>query len=93
MFLFARGDGFRFFGRLIKPGEHDIAVELTRTSERPPREMRMLPDAISWEESRALARRLIEPCWEAAVAQKNQRPPDRALRFSRRPIPPVSCRS
>jgi len=81
VFLFARGQGFRFFGRLIKPGDGDIAVELTRTSERPAREMRMIPDLIPLEESRALARRLIEPYWEAAVAQKNQSAADRALRF------------
>ena len=37
VFLFARGEGFRFFGRLIKPGDRDITVELTRTSERPAR--------------------------------------------------------
>ena len=35
VFLFARGEGFRFFGRLIKPGEEEIAVEMTRISERP----------------------------------------------------------
>ena len=64
VFLFARGDGFRFFGQLIKPGDGDITVELTRTSERPMREMRMLPDPIPLEESRALARRLLEPYWE-----------------------------
>jgi hypothetical protein len=65
VFLFVRGEGFRFFGRLIKPGEADIRVELTRTSERPAHEMRMLGDAIPLEESRALARRLLEPCWKA----------------------------
>ncbi len=61
IFLFARGDGFRFFGQLIKPGDRDITVELTRTSERPAVEMRMLPDPIPPEESRALALRLIKP--------------------------------
>jgi len=81
VFLFARGQGFRFLGRLIKPGDGDVAVDLTRTSERPTREMRMLPDPIPLDESRALARRLIEPYWEAAVAQKNQSAADRALRF------------
>jgi hypothetical protein len=81
VFLFARGEGFRFFRRLIKPGEGDVTVELTRTNERPARVMRMLPDPIPLEESRALARRLIEPCWEAAVAQNNQGTADRALGF------------
>ena len=72
VFLFARAHGFRFFGRMIKAGEGEITVELTRTSERPAREMRMLPDAISRDESRALARRLIEPYWNA-VATKQAR--------------------
>ena len=39
----------------------------------------MLPEPIPQEESRALARRLIEPCWEAAVAQKDQDAAYRAL--------------
>jgi len=73
VFLFTRGDGFRFFGRLVNPSDEGIVVELTRTRERPAQEMRMLPEPIPLEESRALARRLIEPYWEAAVAQKNQR--------------------
>ena len=72
VFLFALGEGFRFFGRLIEPGEGEITVELTRISERPTREMRMLPESIPLEESRALARRLIDPYWEVAVAQKNR---------------------
>ena len=79
VFLFARGDGFRFFGRLLKLGDGDITVELTRTSERPAKEMRMLPEPIPLDESRALGRRLIEPYWEAAVAAKDSRAAGRAL--------------
>ncbi len=59
--VFARGrsfslhaEGFRFFGRLIKPGEGETTVELTRIGEQPTREMRMLPDPIPLEESRGL---------------------------------------
>jgi hypothetical protein len=74
VFLFARGYGFRFCGRLVKPGDGDIVVEVTRTTERPAREMKMLPDPIPLEESRALARRLIEPYWEG-LEKKN--PSDR----------------
>jgi Carboxypeptidase regulatory-like domain len=81
VFLFARGEGFRFFGQLIKSGDDNITVELTRTGERPAREMRMLPEAVSEAESRALARRLMEPYWQAAVAQKNSAAADRALRY------------
>jgi hypothetical protein len=71
VFVFARGQGFRFCGRLVKPGDKDIAIELTRTSEQPARVMRMLPDPIPLPESRALARRHLEPCWQAAVEQQN----------------------
>jgi Carboxypeptidase regulatory-like domain len=81
VFLFARGQGFRFFGRLIKPSEETVTVELTRRSEKPDREMRKLPEPIPQEESRALARRLIEPCWNAAVTQKNETAGYLALRF------------
>ena len=66
VFLFARGDGFRFHGQLIKATDHDATVELTRTTERPSREMKMLADPIPREEARALARRLVEPLWETA---------------------------
>ena len=69
--LFARGEGFRFFGRLVKPGDHDVTVELTRTTERPARAMRMLADPIPFEESRALARRLLEPYWKAFDEKNN----------------------
>jgi hypothetical protein len=55
-----------------KHGEREIAVELKRIGERPTREMRMLPEPIPLEESRALARRLIESYLEAAGAQKHQ---------------------
>ncbi len=85
--VFARGryfslharEGFRFFGRLIKPGEGETTVELTRIGEQPTREMRMLPDPIPLEESRALARRLIEPYWKKAVSAGNPTAARRAL--------------
>ena len=69
VFLFARSDGFRFHDKLIKPAETDVTVELTRVSERPAGEMRMLPDPIPFEESRALARRLAERLWATAGAE------------------------
>jgi hypothetical protein len=68
-FVFVRAPGFRFHGQLIKPDEADARLELTRSSERPAREMSMLPDPIPLDESRAMARRLLEPCWKA-VAEK-----------------------
>jgi hypothetical protein len=69
VFLFARGEGFRFQGQLVKPTERTVTVELTRTIERPAREMKMLPDPIPLEEPRALARRLVEPLWETAAQE------------------------
>jgi hypothetical protein len=70
VFLFARGEGFRFSGRLIKPGEGDVTVELVRKSEPPTRAMPMRPDVVSLEESRALAQQLIEPYWEGFEKKK-----------------------
>ena len=79
VFLFARGNGFRFFGRLIKPDERAITVELTRTSERPTHPMPTLADPIPLEESRALAQRLLKPYWEA-FEKKNDSDKSLALR-------------
>ncbi len=45
---------------------------MIRIGERPALELRTLPDAIPQEEWRLLARRLLEPYWEAALARKNQ---------------------
>ncbi len=68
-FVLVRGDGFRFQGQLVKASADQVTIELTRSSERPARKMRVLPDPIPIEESRALARRLVEPCWKAVAAQ------------------------
>jgi hypothetical protein len=73
VFLFARGDGFRFHGQLIRESQRDIQVELTRASEPPSREMKMLPEPIPLAESRALAQRLIEPLWKVVVEKGDDR--------------------
>ena len=52
LFLFARGEGFRFHGQMLKPGDHDVTVVLTGTTEHPQRELRKLPDPIPLDESR-----------------------------------------
>ena len=80
VFLFAHGEGFRFGGRVVKPGDHDITMELTSTNEQSSHPMRMLADPIPLEESRALARRLLQPCWDAAVEQQNSDAQVRILR-------------
>ena len=67
----SRRDGFRFHGQMIRPGEALVSVQLTRSSRRPDREMKMLPDPIPLAESRAMARRLIEPCWKAVASTED----------------------
>jgi hypothetical protein len=73
VFVFARGDGFRFHGQLLREDESEVVVELTRMSERPARAMHVLPEPIPLEESRALARRLVEPVWKAVATKGNDR--------------------
>lgn len=73
VFLFARGEGFRFHGQLVREVQRDVQVELTGLAERPAREMRMLGELIPLEESRALARRLAEPCWKVVVEKGDDR--------------------
>lgn len=73
VFLFARGDGFRFHGQLIRRDEREAVVELIRTGERPARAMRVLPEPVPLAESRAMARRLVEPVWTAVAAKGSDR--------------------
>ena len=73
VFLFARGEGFRFQGWLVKPTDRAVTIELTRTSDRPAREMKMLAEPIPPDESRALARRLVEPLWHHAAQEEQDR--------------------
>ncbi|HZW32785.1 MAG TPA: carboxypeptidase-like regulatory domain-containing protein, partial [Isosphaeraceae bacterium] len=67
VFVFARAEAFRFQGQLVPAGQAEATVELTRSSEPPARVMRMLPELIPLEESRAMARRLVEPYWRVVV--------------------------
>ncbi len=80
VFVFARAEGFRFHGQLIREGEQKVTVELTRGTERPAREMRMLPGPIPPEESRAMVRRLVEPVWKVVVEKGNDRTKFETLR-------------
>ncbi len=70
VFVFVRSAGFRFHGQLIKATEVNVTAELTREEEPPAREMKMLPDLNPIDESKAIARRLLEPCWQA-VSEKS----------------------
>ena len=63
-------EGYRYFGKLIKPGEQEITARMTRIGEHPAPEMHTLPEPVPREEAQALTRRLIEPCWDAVAAQK-----------------------
>ena len=93
VFLCARGEGFRFHGQLIREGAHEVTVELTRGTERPARAMRMLPDAVPQEESRAMARRLVEPVWKVVVEKGDERTKYEALLRSPMPTPRGCWRS
>jgi Carboxypeptidase regulatory-like domain len=72
VFLFARGEGFRFHGQVLKPGDQEITVELTGSSERPARELKKLSDPIPIEESRGMARRIMDRWWQAAVTKGDE---------------------
>jgi Carboxypeptidase regulatory-like domain len=72
VFLFARGEGFRFHGQMLKPGDREVTVELTRFGERPARNLTKLADPIPIEESRGMARRIMESWWKAAVAKGDE---------------------
>ena len=73
VFLFARGRGFRFHGRLVQDEVPQVEVVLTRETEQPARSMATLPDPIPPEESRALARKLLEPCLAFALSHGDDR--------------------
>ncbi len=73
VFLFARGEGFRFHGQMIRDREGEAAVELTRSGERPAHAMHILPEPMPTEESRAMARRLMEPVWKVVVETGDDR--------------------
>ncbi|QEH35537.1 Dioxygenase [Aquisphaera giovannonii] len=68
-FLFASKEGFRFRGRMLEgPGAH-ATIELARADEPPARIMRTLPDPIPLDESRGLARRVLDPALKEAIAK------------------------
>ena len=52
VFVFARSDGFRFHGQLLKAGDREITVVLSRTGEHPERELERLPERVPIDESR-----------------------------------------
>ena len=72
VFLFARGRGFRFHGRLVQDEVPQVEVVLTRETEQPARSMATLPTHPP-EESRALARKLLEPCLAFALSHGDDR--------------------
>jgi len=71
VFLFVRWAGCRFHGQMVGPQVEEVEVVLTRATEQPARSMPMLPAQIPQEESRELARRLIEPYVAFALEQGN----------------------
>jgi hypothetical protein len=69
--LFARHEGFRFHGQLVRPLHDDATIALTRRDEPPPRVMKPVPPPELPADSRAIARRLIEPVLEMALRRKD----------------------
>jgi hypothetical protein len=68
--LLARQAGFRFQGRLIdSTATQTIELVLSREHEQPDRMMATLPELLSLEESRALARRVIGPYLKEVTAK------------------------
>jgi hypothetical protein len=82
VFLFARGAGFRFHGQLVKEDVSRVELVLTRETEEPARAMATLPDLIPSDESRALARTMLEPYLATALARGD----DRAKYWALRPM-------
>jgi hypothetical protein len=68
-FLIARKDGFRLQGLEAGANSLPVALVLSRTAEPPESKMATLPPPLSLDESRALARRLLEPILKEARAK------------------------
>ncbi len=83
-FLLAHRAGFRFQGRIVDSGATEpIELTLSRENALPERMMATLPEPISLEESRALARRLIGPYQKMATAKGDDAAKFRALDIER----------
>jgi len=74
-YVLVKAEGFRFQGWAAIPAKEpqERQLILVRTSEPPDRTMAALPPPISFEESRALARRVLEPALQAALAKGDDR--------------------
>ncbi len=83
-FLLARRPGFRLQGRLIDSGATEpIELVLSRQNEAPDRMMATLPELLSLEENRALARRVIGPYQKEATAKGDDAAKFRVLNIER----------
>jgi hypothetical protein len=88
-YLLVKAAGFRFQGWPGIPAREprERKLVLVRTIETPDRTMAAQPAPISFEESRALARRLLEPSLQAALAKGEDRPKWDCLRIASRMDP------
>lgn len=77
-----RAKGFRIFGRALKEHEtKDIQVVLSRPDESPAPTMTTLPGPLPDAERRKLARQVLEPFLEKALAEGNDREKFSAIRW------------
>jgi hypothetical protein len=85
-YLLVKAEGFRFQGWPGIPAREpqERKLILVRTSEPPDRNMVPLPAPISVEESRAMARRVLEPPLQAALAKGDLRSKFACLRIASR---------
>jgi hypothetical protein len=85
-YLLVKAEGFRFHGWPGVPAREpqERKLILARTSEPPDRAMVSLPPPISIEESRALARRLLEPSLQSALEKGDLRSKFACLRIASR---------
>jgi hypothetical protein len=69
-FVLARKAGYRLQGQAIEDdSKHPVRLTLTRDSERPERLMATLPPLLPIDESRALARRVLDPILKEVAAK------------------------
>ena len=72
-FLFTEAAGFRYCGQLVPAGTKDVQVVLTRIAEAVAKPLSTLPQAVSKEERRKLAKRVVEPLVQKVLDKGDER--------------------
>lgn len=89
-FLIARKEGFRFHGMALGPrGSSPVELVITWDSEPPEQRIATLPEPVPLDESRALARRVLDPIMQEAMAKGGDAAKLWLIRFVRWLDPPA----